>query len=30
VRVFVTGEVSEPLPGEDAIVAAMRDAIVGD
>lgn len=30
VRVFLTGDVSAPLPDEDAVVGAMRNALVGD
>lgn len=30
VRIFATGEVHTPLPDEDAVLAAMRDALVGD
>ncbi|MBW1637904.1 shikimate dehydrogenase [Microbacterium resistens] len=30
VRVFVSGELDEPLPNEDVIVAEMRRAVMGD
>ncbi|WP_240423978.1 shikimate dehydrogenase family protein [Microbacterium halotolerans] len=29
VRIFVSGERSEPLPGEEAVLAAMREALAG-
>ncbi|MGW9112733.1 shikimate dehydrogenase family protein [Microbacterium sp. NPDC055683] len=30
VRIFTTGGLDEPLPGEEAVVAAMRSALMGD
>lgn len=30
IRLFATGDVDEPLPDEDGVVAVMRRALVGD
>lgn len=30
VRIFVSGDVDAPLPDEDAVIASMRSALVGD
>jgi shikimate dehydrogenase len=30
VRIFASGDVDVPLEDEDAVLAAMRDAVVGD